>query len=350
MWLGRGQRSPPSAGLHRLFLMARAVFAVDPAGCVSHGPDIVLEVRVGTLIGRCARAAAVHSGHGIPHMVTPHSNDAKGAGAITILRYRELYLALTPGEYFLGRDRKCNLVIDRDIVSRRHANLRARCDSNIVIEDLGSCNGTCVNGQFIGEAPVSLHPGDWFVIGSDLLEVAPEDDGAQCETSRVVEVLTGRDHVMLVDSGAVVLDDTQTAHGIDLACAIAERTMAAGQCAEVERLLAMPLRNILSDALGSRTINRRVRTKAMQCAVKLAHAVRNPKWLDYALDLLMAENIVCTEEQARQLLQLHERIGEVDPRRLQQYLELLRRKAPTIENLRIIGLLESMGGARPDED
>jgi DNA-binding winged helix-turn-helix (wHTH) protein len=53
---------------------------------------------------------------------------------------------LAPGEYVLGRDPSCSVWIDSEFASRRHARLVV--DSGLVVlEDLGSRNGTFVNGE-----------------------------------------------------------------------------------------------------------------------------------------------------------------------------------------------------------
>jgi len=57
---------------------------------------------------------------------------------------------LIPGDYVLGRDPGCELRVEADLVSRRHAQLTVNFD-HALIEDLGSSNGTSVNGQPITE-------------------------------------------------------------------------------------------------------------------------------------------------------------------------------------------------------
>lgn len=64
----------------------------------------------------------------------------------------------------LGRSPEADLVLDDDTVSRRHAVLRGDREG-IQIEDLGSSNGTAINGnQMVGA--LSLLDGDLVSFGS----------------------------------------------------------------------------------------------------------------------------------------------------------------------------------------
>jgi pSer/pThr/pTyr-binding forkhead associated (FHA) protein len=73
-------------------------------------------------------------------------------------------------EMTVGRDPGCDLMVDLAIVSGRHARL-TRSGDLILIEDLGSSNGTYVNGQRI-DRPVVVKPGDRIRVGSHELELA----------------------------------------------------------------------------------------------------------------------------------------------------------------------------------
>ncbi|MFD4173627.1 FHA domain-containing protein [Streptomyces anulatus] len=63
----------------------------------------------------------------------------------------------------IGRDAGNDLVIDDLVVSRHHAELRALADGSYEIVDLGSHNGTFLNGQPVARGPVG--PGDIVGIG-----------------------------------------------------------------------------------------------------------------------------------------------------------------------------------------
>jgi pSer/pThr/pTyr-binding forkhead associated (FHA) protein len=65
--------------------------------------------------------------------------------------------------------RQADLVIDDPQVSRRHATLRPAGD-RLEVEDLGSLNGTWVNGARI-DGPARLAPGDRVRVGDTTFEV-----------------------------------------------------------------------------------------------------------------------------------------------------------------------------------
>lgn len=69
----------------------------------------------------------------------------------------------------VGRSPDCDLVLDDPRVSKRHAALSRR-DGRWWIEDLGSTNGTVVDGRPL-HAPTALTPGGRIELGGTMLEV-----------------------------------------------------------------------------------------------------------------------------------------------------------------------------------
>lgn len=73
-------------------------------------------------------------------------------------------IAVKKDEFLIGRSPECHLCAGSTSISRRHCAIR-RDGTKITIEDLGSRNGTLVNGEKItGE--VELNSGDEIGIGS----------------------------------------------------------------------------------------------------------------------------------------------------------------------------------------
>src|SRR5690349_25113290 len=63
---------------------------------------------------------------------------------------------ITDGVFTIGRGRGCTLVLKDSQVSSRHAAIETLPDGSVVLRDLGSTNGTFLNGQRMkGAAPIS---------------------------------------------------------------------------------------------------------------------------------------------------------------------------------------------------
>lgn len=75
-------------------------------------------------------------------------------------------------EIVIGRGGELDLVLVEDMVSRKHAKITTG-SGKIIIQDLGSTNGTFVNGEKIKRAP--LRDGDRVLIGTSILKVVPAD-------------------------------------------------------------------------------------------------------------------------------------------------------------------------------
>jgi pSer/pThr/pTyr-binding forkhead associated (FHA) protein len=68
----------------------------------------------------------------------------------------------------IGRDPSATLCLEEDSVSKQHARL-TRSDDGWEIEDLGSSNGTFVNGRRL-YAPETVRPGDLIRLGTVILK------------------------------------------------------------------------------------------------------------------------------------------------------------------------------------
>ena len=72
-------------------------------------------------------------------------------------------------ELTIGRADKCSLVLDDAYVSQMHARIYPRGEQ-VVVEDLGSTNGTYLNRQRL-TSPAELQRGDKVKIGKTVLEM-----------------------------------------------------------------------------------------------------------------------------------------------------------------------------------
>lgn len=113
--------------------------------------------------------AAIKTGIGL---VASGPRQAKKGLALRVTRGpRELTGVSFPlaGPVVIGRSPDADLVIADDFVSAIHAKV-VPADDGFVLEDLGSTNGTRLNGQPVTR-PLSIAAGDVIELGQNRLEV-----------------------------------------------------------------------------------------------------------------------------------------------------------------------------------
>ncbi|MFJ5263162.1 FHA domain-containing protein [Streptomyces sp. NPDC088387] len=103
----------------------------------------------------------------------------------------------------IGRAADNDLVLDDLVVSRRHAELRARPDGTYEIVDLGSHNGTYLNGGLVDSAPVG--PGDVVGIGHSSFCLVGDQLQEYVDTGEIS--LDVQDLTVAVDRGRKTLLD-----------------------------------------------------------------------------------------------------------------------------------------------
>jgi DNA-binding winged helix-turn-helix (wHTH) protein len=137
------------ASLHNLVAEVRAALGDDP--------------RAARYIRTVPRYG--YAFHGDVRPAPPADLELSGlarSGPRLLSRRREW--VLSEGSNVVGRDRDCGVRIDSAAVSRRHARIVVT-SGHATTEDLGSKNGTYVNGQRV-EQPVAIEDGDQIRIGS----------------------------------------------------------------------------------------------------------------------------------------------------------------------------------------
>jgi hypothetical protein len=82
----------------------------------------------------------------------------------------------TDKQIVIGRSSELDMVLVEDMVSRKHAKITV-ASGKITIEDLGSTNGTFVNGEKIKQA--RLKEGDRILIGTSILKLVHQGADAQ---------------------------------------------------------------------------------------------------------------------------------------------------------------------------
>lgn len=91
-------------------------------------------------------------------------------------------------EIIIGRSSDLDMVLVEDMVSRKHAKI-STTNGEIVIEDLGSTNGTFVNGEKVTRAPLS--EGDRILVGTSIIKMIAVDPAdvhqTEAEAKRILE-------------------------------------------------------------------------------------------------------------------------------------------------------------------
>jgi len=79
-------------------------------------------------------------------------------------------------EIIIGRSSDLDMVLVEDMVSRRHAKITTT-ESEIYIQDLGSTNGTFVNGEKVTRS--RLQEGDRILVGTSIIKMVAVDQNAE---------------------------------------------------------------------------------------------------------------------------------------------------------------------------
>ena len=92
-------------------------------------------------------------------------------------------ISLEEGEFLMGRATTGEGRLGEDPeLSRNHARIARRAGDQLTIEDLGSTNGTFVNGKQVEEAQ-PLRPGDTIKVGTTTMQVLDETGAAPQATA-----------------------------------------------------------------------------------------------------------------------------------------------------------------------
>lgn len=82
---------------------------------------------------------------------------------------------LLEGDTIVGRNPDCTIPLEFQGVSRQHFKVNVSSADEVVVEDLGSSNGTYLNNKKI-EGPSPLNKGDMVKLGSIALKFLPKGD------------------------------------------------------------------------------------------------------------------------------------------------------------------------------
>ncbi len=150
----------------------------------------------------------------LPYPVTDRENGAAQIRAeVFVYSGQELLAKYTiqHGEYIIGRDPTCHIVVNAELVSRHHARLTFTA-FELVIEDLGSSNGIFTEGMPV-QIPTRVRSDQEIQIGSARLIIRLHEESARQLTDALWDKDMGLEPVRQLLSGAKYKVITTIARG-----------------------------------------------------------------------------------------------------------------------------------------
>ncbi|WP_345591064.1 FHA domain-containing protein [Streptomyces marokkonensis] len=133
---------------------------------------------------------------GAPGEPDPHSEPADVPAQLHVVAGPDaggVHL-LHGGQIQLGRSADADIALDDPDVSRTHCAVTVAPDGRVSVADLGSTNGTTLDGTRVGDRPVRFAPGALLRIGESALRLVPVPQGA---VARVATTPDGEGHIRL---------------------------------------------------------------------------------------------------------------------------------------------------------
>jgi predicted component of type VI protein secretion system len=263
------------------------------------------------------------------------------------LRYQNHDIALSDGQFVVGRSAGCQLSLDDPLVSRRHAMFVVE-DDIVTVEDLDSRNGVVVNGQRMS-GKVPLVPGDKILIGSQEIVLLRARENSLRETASMPgrgtlpKIMAAPEFVGAVEPndpyGKSKEEPLTDAEGdsntmrrvtaFKLLGGVAEKAFAMGRADEAERLLAGPLADIADASRNGKPISPWLVDVAARLAAKLATTTLKGSWADYVVELYHAQGRCFAGPVVDELNNAFRKVNAIDLARLRAYLADLREKQAT---------------------
>lgn len=221
-----------------------------------------------------------------------------------VARYRLRLLLqefdLPPGETILGRSPECHVTIDDPLVSREHAKILVDGE-RVVLKDLGSRNGSKVNGQQV-RGELGLNDGDRIRIGNQEVVfsrvVAAKRPGRptgslrhcrKCQTPYVAEApqcpncgySPGADETLSGVAPSNNLDRQQWS--LQLQVELLEKALSLGRLPDAERVLGRIAVSVDERMASALPVERAQIDGAFGGAVRLASQQGEIQWVRWVL-------------------------------------------------------------------
>ena len=140
-----------------------------PGGLVADATLVALIKHLRQALGdRDRRPPLIRTVHRVGYALEAATAHAERAAPQVLVRWLMLgqrRVALSAGDNLVGRDAAAQVLVDDPVVSRQHARIVVT-DSGTRIEDLGSKNGTFVDGLRLSDSAVLLRDGSRVGFGT----------------------------------------------------------------------------------------------------------------------------------------------------------------------------------------
>ncbi len=261
------------------------------------------------------------------------------------LRSADADIALTDGRFFVGRGRECQLVLDDPLVSRRHAVLFVD-GGRVTVEDLGSRNGTLVNGARI-EAAVMLEEGDRLTIGVHQLTLVAGARGRERKQTVGHGFPSGAYErpAPTVRPPAPVADEaTRSISIFGMLIGACERALVQGDVRDAETSAGNLVVSLRAEILRGRSPDDRTMGALVSICLGLAAVTGSARWLERLFEVFGAARRVMDAETIDHVHEEVLRQGFVVDAALEAYLARLRLGTPcfTDDQQRLVARLEEL--------
>lgn len=226
-------------------------------------------------------------------------------------RYRLRFLLqeidLPPGDTLIGRSPECRVSIEDPLVSRQHARVRLLPDGTALFDDLGSRNGSRVNGVLVRE-PLQLKDGDRLRIGTQELvfcKVAtiPHTAGKQTGFLRhcaSCNLPYPEEMVACPNCGsterAADADPQQQSEGqswtLQLLVEVLDKALALGRQEDAERIMQKVVAAVDERAAGSGAFDPKQIHALGESVLRLAELQASTRWARWVLETYGVTRIV----------------------------------------------------------
>jgi len=207
------------------------------------------------------------------------------------LRFRDNDIPLRRTWVVIGRSPVCDLVLEHEMISRRHARIGV-IEAGVVVEDLSTngvfIGGQRIQGQFLLTKPGKIAIGPFELEVVDNSEVMPIELPGMPDTITTVEApldaIWALDEDELAEAASQVPGQvTAQADAIGLLETTAEKLITDGKPEMAVRLMSTRLLEVAKRGRELGKVDRGLAIRAADWGLRLAEAAKNARWVEYAI-------------------------------------------------------------------